>query len=190
MKNQYREIEKKFKVDPSKEYNLGSLSYIIENTLKLIPNSEILKVTDCQTKDYYYKTKSKKKILRLRDSWGTNNKGFSECLQEITVKRQDKSTIEDRFELNFKFKVDNLENAYNFLQEEYGEPLGIIQKSEVIFFLPFNTVISLCRVINDNNIYLEIEAESLEAVEVYQEALTSKIQCEKQYLNFFDTYLK
>ena len=191
-----RELERKFRIlKPSKE----DVEKNIKKHLALadcvgLPDCQTLKTSQCRTLDHYFPMPGGNRTLRLRDSWGTNSLGYSEQLQEITLKINDKATIEDRFELNFTFNTKDLKDAHKLLTLLQGKPTLIIDKTETIFFLKDKTVISLSHIANDSALYLEIESANLTDLQYYENMILhshgSPIVTKLESSSFFDTYNK
>lgn len=181
----YREIELKYLMtEPVGLEEVGEkLKLILKKNKK-----KINLITKCETNDFYFPAPSNE-IRRLRDSWGKNDKGYSEHLQEITVKRKDKTSIRDRFEYNFRFFTPKSEDAYKLLEFMLGPPAGKIYKREIIFFLDGDVVLSITTINDLSVVYLEMEGPSLRAVKAMDVLIKPNFKMKRQTQSFFEQYV-
>jgi translation initiation factor 2 beta subunit (eIF-2beta)/eIF-5 len=80
---------------------------------------------------------------------------------ELTIKVTDKATIEDRVEENVE--VMDYETTKRFCNRTFGTPRGEIEKAYLVIFLD-DAILSLYTVEGREQVYLEVEAKSLEKV--------------------------
>jgi len=150
---------------------------------------KIEKIVYCKTNDFYFPAPVNE-IRRFRDSWGRNDKGYSEHLQEITIKRKDKPSIQNRFEYNFRFFAESSEDAYKLLEFMFGPPQGKLYKKEVIFFLEGHVVLSVTTINNLDAVYLEMEGPSLKSVKATNALIKPNFKMKMQTHSFFEQYIE
>ena len=154
-----REIERKFRV---KDLHLKHVAGYLRVLLAKNIDRELV---ECATSDLYFNTPEGINIIRLRDSWGMSNSGFSKSLKEITIKIKDHKTNFNRLEENVK--VLDSESAYRLLTLAFGEPKLTLDKEEVVLWTKDKMIISLALVDGDPDIFLEVEGPTEELVQVY-----------------------
>lgn len=180
-----REIEQKFRVSPNvtgMDFNelcrrtdlaLGFQGIPIDFTLY------------CSTMDYYWKV-GEGKTLRLRDSWGHTDDGFSRSLKEVTLKSKDKGNNLDRLELNLG--VLDSQTAFSLLNHVHGKPIGVIHKdNEYVIFTKDQAVISIADV--DGELYLEVEGENFHHVNEYVTMIEREVTLVPETRSLFEIYV-
>lgn len=84
-----------------------------------------------------------------------------ENTSELTVKHTDRETTEDRLEENVV--VQDYETAYRFACATFGPPAGSLYKDYLLLEVP-GAVISLYKVRGLDEVFLEVEADTVGAV--------------------------
>lgn len=154
-----REIEVKYVLHDWKLLALG-------RRIQSLPFLLIEKYVDnCFTKDFYFPGNDKIQTIRLRDSYGIDNHGFSKQLKEITVKSKDQGNNFNRLEENIE--IEDCLPAFRSLQLLFGDPVVTLEKQELVYWSTNGLVISLAQVNNSEEIYLEIEGPSEKQVLQY-----------------------
>lgn len=159
MINHTREIEAKFKI----------VGWTLEDLFKDIMGigfvDHVKSLVVCNTKDVYFPAPGGVDIIRLRDSWGLDNEGFSKQLKEITVKVKDQGNNFNRLEENIK--IDDSSPAFRSLSLVFGDPVVTLEKREKVIWTSDGMVISIASVNHSKYLYLEIEGPSEELVRDY-----------------------
>lgn len=169
MNNSSREIEIKFEL----------IDYSLEDAYHKIISWPLLgnvtkELVECKTQDIYFKSEGSVDIVRLRDSYGMGNDGFSRNLKEITVKKKDKNTNFNRFEENLK--IDNSASAFNILHACFGNPILTLDKEEMVIWTETGLIISLAYVGQEGistELWLEVEGPTEELVKNCAEKLST-----------------
>lgn len=154
-----REIELKFRI---KGWTLDSLYKDIIGQSFINLNKAL---STCETRDFYFPCPTGFQMLRLRDSIGTDELGFSKQLQEFTVKRKDTGSNFNRLETNVR--LYDVKPMYETLELLFGEPTTTLHKDERVIFTEDKMVISLAIVEDETDIFLEIEGPSEDSVNKY-----------------------
>jgi len=158
-----REIELKFRIHG---WTLDKLYYdILQQPFIKLERA----LATCKTRDYYFPCPKDLQMLRLRDSYGTDELGFSKQLQELTVKRKDTGSNFNRLETNVELK--SCKSMYQALELLYGEPYVTIHKDERVIFTQDGMIISLAIVEDDPDIFLEVEGPTEDKVNQYVRVL-------------------
>jgi len=173
-----REIESKFRIE-----SYAEAKRILAT---LYPEAETVLIAD--TIDTYYEVPGRADFVRLRNSWGATSEGIPKKLKEITVKRKDKGDNVNRLELNLK--IESIETARAILNLALGPSTARIDKHELVYFLGGNehTVISVCRI--GREIFLEVEADSLESVERHVERIGRELSLKPSPKSLFELYVE
>jgi len=196
MNNENREVEKKFII---RGLLLDDINEILMN---FIPKTTIERyINPCTTTDFYWKVPVNSELntggiqaqfVRLRDSWGVGSDGFSRQLKEITIKAKDKDTNVDRLELNIA--IDDVAKAKMFLNLVLG-PSKSIQKEECVIFIKEMganglVVISLAQIKGEQQVYLEIEGQSEEVINLYVTKLQKKLEFFQEEKSLYEIYIE
>lgn len=176
-----REIEQKFYVD-----GVDYTELCRRVDLALGFNGILLTTSlHCSTMDYYWRI-SDGKTLRLRDSWGHTDDGFSRSLKEVTLKSKDKGNNLDRLELNLG--VLDSQTAYSILESIHGKPVGRINKDkEYVVFTRDGAVISVA-LVNDE-LFLEVEGESFLHVNQYVGLIQQEVTLQPETRSLFEIFI-
>lgn len=143
----------------------------------------------CGTRDFYWKAPkgSQVQIIRLRDSWGFGNDGFSRNLKERTIKVKDQATNLNRLEINEK--IEDCESAYQVNSLLFGAPLGHVYKDERVIFTEDGMVISLAQVNQEPFIYLEVEGPTQSQVSEHCETLERLFSMQRENRSLYEIYI-
>ena len=167
--NYRREIEQKFVVDPSLTYN-----YVVDELSGLFTGCSMKEDTAVNV---YWKQKGVD-FVRLREN-----------PLELTVKRTDKSTIEDRIEENLP--VDSFEDALRWGTLTFGDPVGRFTNQYTIFSndsIPWT--VSIYRVHGHDSIFIEVEADDMITVEEVAWAIGTRIKMKQEFRSLFQIVFK
>lgn len=159
MNGKNREIERKFRV---KGWEIAALyTNLLERAFIKLKSA----LPECTTRDYYFPKPSGLQMVRLRDSYGTDDSGFSKQLQELTVKQKDQGTNFNRLEINNP--LENCKSMYDTLSLLFGAPYLTLHKKECVIFTDDAMVISLAHVEFETDVFLEVEGPSEDLVNDY-----------------------
>lgn len=163
MNSSGREIEAKYTIDaPSLGWTLDILGKRVESLPFLLINRSI---HDCFTQDFYFPAHKSVSNIRLRDSYGIDNNGFSKQLKEITVKSKDQGNNFNRIEENIN--IDDCLPAHRALSLLFGTPQTVLNKEEQVFWTDDGMIISIATVNDYDQLFLEIEGPTEELVLKY-----------------------
>lgn len=102
--------------------------------------------------------------------------------QELTVKITDKETTEDRVEENLLVK--DLRDADRWATAVFGAPVGVVEKVFQVYYTE-TCIVSLYEVTGREEIFLEIEADTLDAVKALESTLREQFTLEREYRSLF-----
>lgn len=102
--------------------------------------------------------------------------------RELTIKRTDKDTIEDRVEENLL--VPSFRAGLRWAVATFGDPIGSLEKNFVVYYLP-TFIVALYQVTGDNRIFLEVEADAIGIVQEVERELREHLMLDQQYRSLF-----
>lgn len=174
-----REIERKFE--------LIDLSYLdVPGRLAdIIGERALSKVLTCTTMDYYWVLGSAQ-FVRLRDSQGVTQDGFSRQLVEITAKKKDKNNNFDRAEINVP--VGSAQQAFALLEMMTGHGPIALPKQEWVFWTHDGAILSASLV--NGKVWIEVEAATEALVADYVNKLMPHLRMRPEHASFFELYIE
>lgn len=101
---------------------------------------------------------------------------------ELTVKVTDGSSIENRIENNLK--VENFEKGLKWATTVFGNPVGANRTTFYIYYLP-TAEVTIYEVKGYDQVFLEIEAGSIEEIERIENILKSTLRIEQEFKSLF-----
>jgi adenylate cyclase class IV len=103
--------------------------------------------------------------------------------KELTVKITDKGTIEDRVEENLP--VRDLGDAERWATAVFGAPVGTVEKVYQIYYAQ-HAIVSLYEVTGHPELFLEIEADNLDAVKAIEADLSQQFTLRQEFRSLFN----
>lgn len=101
---------------------------------------------------------------------------------ELTVKVTDKESIVDRVEENLL--VPSLEDAARWATAIWGTPIGTLEKSFYVYYAP-DAVISLYTVTGHEQVFLEIESDSLQVINEIEADMKEEFNMKQEYRSLY-----
>lgn len=101
---------------------------------------------------------------------------------ELTIKRTDKTTIEDRIEENLP--VEDFEDALRWATLAFGTPVGSFRNNYYIFQAPLWCV-SVYQVEGTTEVYVEVESDNMTTVEEVAWVISSRIKMTQEMRSLF-----
>ena len=175
-----REIERKYRINHLAYWECPG------RIVDVIGERSVTKLLDCTTNDYYWQLGDSAQFVRLRDSSGKTNDGFSRQLVEVTAKTKDRGNNFNRHEVNTG--VTSAQDAFALLQMMAGEPLGKLHKIEWVIWTVDDAVISIAQV--KGEVFLEVEHVSQTVVSRYSALLESKLSLTLEPRSFFELFIE
>lgn len=162
--NYKREVEQKFKADPRLSY------YAVVDALSGL-------LTGCSIKEdtalNIYWQQPGVDFVRLREN-----------PLELTIKRTDKETIEDRIEENLA--VDSFNDAERWATLSFGEPVGEFKNRYTIFTNEAaNWTVSVYQVQGTPTVFIEVEAQEMMTVEEVSWAVGTVVEMEQEMRSLY-----
>jgi hypothetical protein len=108
-----------------------------------------------------------------------------ENTQELTIKRTDQDTIEDRLEINLKA---NYTLAMQWANAVFGQAKGSLTKRYSVFQVG-STYISVYTVKGNNRVFLEIEGENTETIQAFENMLRAKFTFNQVMQSLYQLFL-
>lgn len=145
-----REIESKLQVQglTNRRSVMVKIHDILEKNL-----GEIHHTIEGDSRDVYWAPPAGAKADFVRVRY------MAEGRTQVTLKHQDKGNYLDRVEIDLE--ADDADQAIALMRNLLGEPLGTVRKKYTVFFLDKkDTTISVYKVINDDRVFVEVEALS------------------------------
>jgi adenylate cyclase class IV len=145
-----REIESKLQVEglTNRRMVMVKVHDILEKAL-----GEIHHTIEGDSRDVYWAPPAGAKADFVRVRY------MAEGRTQVTLKHQDKGNYLDRVEIDLE--ADDADQAIALMKNLLGDPLGMVRKKYTVFFLDKkDTTISVYKVINDDRVFIEVEALS------------------------------
>ena len=117
--------------------------------------------------------------------WSNQNVDFVRLREnplELTVKRTDKNTIEDRIEENLP--VEDFEDARRWATVVFGEPTGAFRNNYYIFQTELWTV-SVYQVEGRSEVIVEVESDNMLTVEEVAWVVNSRINMTQEFRSLY-----
>lgn len=177
MNSSNREIEVKYRVDG---YSLTEM-WTALNEMGILEVERTVEF--CLTKDFYFAAPDVD-IVRLRDSLGWDQNGFSRQLRELTVKRKDRGNNFNRLEINAG--ITDCASQLEMLTLLFGEPIAQISKEERVMWLKDGTILSLACIGSD--LFLEIEGPNEDTVYWYHDLFNNEFILSREDKSLIEIY--
>lgn len=175
-----REIEAKYVIQGM---SMPHLEYLILSAVEDLFRDELV---ECKTMDIYFQA-SEGTSIRLRDSHGIGDNGFSRQLREFTVKKKDQGNNFNRIEENVA--ISDCAAMYEALKLVHGDPVLILHKEEVVIWTKDGMIFSMARVSKESDkIYFEIEGPTEELVNRYCDKFSQFLTMERETRSLFEIY--
>ena len=157
--------------------SLQSLNKLIDSNFTVIHKEK------GTSTDIYWKAlkRGRADFIRLRY--------LSKVSGEITVKHTDKKDISDRLEIDLP--IGSPIHGRKLLTRYLGKEAGHVKKSYVVHFLDNKgTNISVYKVHNDGQVFVEIESYKTSIVKDIANTLTKKLSLNKYNKSLYSRYVK
>lgn len=168
----------------TREYEIKYVTNMsIKQLNKIIKKSfTVIRQEEGTSSDFYWKSlnRGEADFIRLRF--------LSAMAGEITVKHTDKKDISDRLEIDLP--IGNPNHGKKLLTRYLGPPHGKVKKTYTVHFLDTaGTNISVYKVHDDGQVFVEIESYKTKVVNSIDKAINSKIPLTRYNKSLYSRYV-